>query len=326
MSDFPDPLKFKDNLSRRFTEKLNSFNIRSPYPVIINKEKGAYLYDIDGNKYADFHLNHGSAIAGHNHKTLTRFIKNGISAGTESGMMNKFHTRLIATISEYFRFKSVSFYNCISSAVAGLLSGLPAGTIGCTSNYLSDILKTAGAANSGIAIRDNDYGVLFYEPLDFDNNLEPVDPMGYRAKVRIAVENRTAFRDGVGLMVKPENTDFSICGNILANGMDCAAVMSASRETPMGELIPVYKTIAINETLKFYKRHGLGAKEWNRIPARHIAAQKGSIFILKPPVDTAELMKHGVFLSGRIGFLSTEHTYHDIRRLSHALDSLSGTE
>ena len=41
-----------------------------PYPIYMEKGKGAWLEDVDGNKYVDYLASYGPLILGHGHKAV----------------------------------------------------------------------------------------------------------------------------------------------------------------------------------------------------------------------------------------------------------------
>ena len=47
-----------------------------PYPIVMEKANGPYLYDVDGNEYIDFNLCYGSLILGHGHPEITHAFYN----------------------------------------------------------------------------------------------------------------------------------------------------------------------------------------------------------------------------------------------------------
>ncbi|MCP3032710.1 aspartate aminotransferase family protein [Halobacillus sp. A1] len=57
------------------TANIKSFD---PYPVIMKKGKGAYLYDVDGNEYIDYLLSYGALMHGHGHPEINKAIHNQI--------------------------------------------------------------------------------------------------------------------------------------------------------------------------------------------------------------------------------------------------------
>lgn len=61
------------------TRSLAYFN---PYPLFIERTRGAYIYDIDGNKYIDFLNNYTSMIHGHAHPIIEKAIMEGVAKGT----------------------------------------------------------------------------------------------------------------------------------------------------------------------------------------------------------------------------------------------------
>ncbi|MBD3204015.1 aminotransferase class III-fold pyridoxal phosphate-dependent enzyme, partial [Candidatus Woesearchaeota archaeon] len=54
--------------SRKIIEKINKYSAANykPYPFVVKKAEGPWLYDPDGNKALDF-LSAYSAIISHNH-------------------------------------------------------------------------------------------------------------------------------------------------------------------------------------------------------------------------------------------------------------------
>lgn len=53
-----------------------------PYPLTINKAKGAYIYDIDGNRYIDFLNNYTAMIHGHSHDKINNKVQEAVKKGT----------------------------------------------------------------------------------------------------------------------------------------------------------------------------------------------------------------------------------------------------
>ncbi|MCM3716942.1 aspartate aminotransferase family protein [Fictibacillus phosphorivorans] len=65
-------LEAKDVMPGGVTANIKSFD---PYPVIMEKGKGAYLYDKDGNEYVDYLLSYGALMLGHGHPQVIRAIQ-----------------------------------------------------------------------------------------------------------------------------------------------------------------------------------------------------------------------------------------------------------
>ena len=71
-------------------------------PIVISRGEGAYLYDVDGNKYLDYVQSWGPMILGHAHPAvvaaLEAALKNGTSFGAPTEIENELATLLIAHI------------------------------------------------------------------------------------------------------------------------------------------------------------------------------------------------------------------------------------
>ncbi|WP_230203552.1 aspartate aminotransferase family protein [Bacillus massiliigorillae] len=57
------------------TANIKAFD---PYPIIMKKAKGAYLYDLDGNEYIDYLLSYGALMLGHGHSEIIQAINSQI--------------------------------------------------------------------------------------------------------------------------------------------------------------------------------------------------------------------------------------------------------
>ena len=67
---------------------VRAFGSVDTFPIFVQKSNGAYIYDVDGNKYLDYISSWGPLIFGHNDEDIkTEFIKaieNGITYGVPS--------------------------------------------------------------------------------------------------------------------------------------------------------------------------------------------------------------------------------------------------
>ncbi len=59
----------------------SSFQAVPPYPLFIQRGEGSAIWDIDGNKYTDFHLAFGSLLVGHSHPLLTEALRKQLGDG-----------------------------------------------------------------------------------------------------------------------------------------------------------------------------------------------------------------------------------------------------
>src|SRR5580700_3173498 len=52
----------------------------APYPLYMKKGEGAYVWDVDGNRYLDFANNMGPMILGHRHPAVQRAVEAQVGA------------------------------------------------------------------------------------------------------------------------------------------------------------------------------------------------------------------------------------------------------
>jgi glutamate-1-semialdehyde 2,1-aminomutase len=58
---------------------INSFSRATDPPLVFKRAEGAYLYDVDGNKYIDYHAAFGPTILGHCYPSVTRAVAESMS-------------------------------------------------------------------------------------------------------------------------------------------------------------------------------------------------------------------------------------------------------
>src|SRR5215469_7874997 len=60
----------------------SSFQAVPPYPLFISHAQGSSIWDIDGNRYTDFHLAFGSLLIGHSHPVLVEALRDQLGKGS----------------------------------------------------------------------------------------------------------------------------------------------------------------------------------------------------------------------------------------------------
>jgi hypothetical protein len=290
-------------------------------PLIVKREKDQYIYDIDGNKYIDFNLNEGSVLCGHNYKSISVYVKNALSSGSSSGYVNRLYYPLRKLFKSFVQFKYISFYESGRTALSAIFRDLGVKVIGVSSRYLAGLVSgMMPGLRVEFAEKGKNYDILLFEPIDFDGDLTDFNYNKYKAKWKCSVENRAAFRIKSSFMRNLEEVPIILCSGVIANGLDSAVIISHRHFE--GELIPLYKTAAIMETVKiFLKREGFLSKAFN-FDTEAISFKRGSIFKTSHPYPYLELLKSGIILKNGTGFLCMQHTEHDIMRLEKALETV----
>jgi len=321
MSDFPDGENYKKCFSPYHIKVLSNYYQNIPFNIIVKKLKNQYLYDIDGFKYVDFYLNNGAVIYGHSYKVLTHFIKNGISCGVESDFHNKFETKLIKYFERIINFNNIAFFDNLYNSLLAIINFIKPDSILVNTNYLFNLLKFLFPyLNILKCDKIKSAKLMIFEPLDMDNNLSHFDHQRYDAEYYCSFESRVAFRIKYGFINNLENSHIIISSNNISNGLNSSILLS--RFKIEGEIIPLYKSLAILETLKFYKRKINYEKFELMVKLPNLLYKNKSIFILDNKINYNELIKRGILINGNLGFISFSHTKFDIIRLKKAILNL----
>ncbi|NBR18580.1 MAG: aminotransferase class III-fold pyridoxal phosphate-dependent enzyme, partial [Gammaproteobacteria bacterium] len=53
-----------------------------PVPIWVERGEGAYVWDVDGNRYIDFHAGYGANIVGHANPAIVRAVQHRVTKGT----------------------------------------------------------------------------------------------------------------------------------------------------------------------------------------------------------------------------------------------------
>ncbi|MCX7986182.1 MAG: glutamate-1-semialdehyde 2,1-aminomutase [Bacteroidales bacterium] len=118
---------------RAFTEatKLIPGGVNSPVrawkhlnatPIFIEKAKGPYLWDIDGNKYVDYCLSWGVSILGHAHPFVLREVRKAVKRGTSYGAPTLHETRLASIVNQ--RIPTIEKVRFVSSGTEAVMTAV----------------------------------------------------------------------------------------------------------------------------------------------------------------------------------------------------------
>jgi glutamate-1-semialdehyde 2,1-aminomutase len=69
-------------------------------PLYLNRADGAFLYDVDDNRYIDFHSSAGAALLGHNHPAIKAAILRAVESGFYCNYESEYHARVGQLICE----------------------------------------------------------------------------------------------------------------------------------------------------------------------------------------------------------------------------------
>ena len=73
---------------------VRAFNAVGGTPIFVEKAKGAYLYDADGNRFIDYINSWGPMILGHSHEPVLKAVIEKAKLGTSFGMPTEIETEI----------------------------------------------------------------------------------------------------------------------------------------------------------------------------------------------------------------------------------------
>jgi glutamate-1-semialdehyde 2,1-aminomutase len=79
---------------------VRAFRAVGGTPVFVREAHGAYLVDVDGNRYLDYVLSWGPMIAGHAHPAVVEALQRAAERGTSYGTPTEYETELAELIVE----------------------------------------------------------------------------------------------------------------------------------------------------------------------------------------------------------------------------------
>ena len=193
-------------------------------PLFIQRAEGAYLYDIDGNRYIDYIGSWGPMILGHGHPQVVEALEGAIRRGTSYGAPTEAESELCALIVEAI--PSVQKVRLVNSGTEATMSALRLARAytgrdvivkfaGCYHGHVDSLLVAAGSSAATLGVPNSpgvtsgtaqDTLVLPYnDPVALENafqthgpriasvNVEPV--VGNIGVVKAAAGFRAALRE-----------------------------------------------------------------------------------------------------------------------------------
>jgi len=101
---------------------VRAFNAVGAEPLVIEKAKGQYIYDIDGNKYIDYLMSWGAGIFGHAYPDVTKAITKATDRGTSYGLSSEPEYELAELIKKAF--PSIELLRMVNSGTEATMSAI----------------------------------------------------------------------------------------------------------------------------------------------------------------------------------------------------------
>lgn len=94
-----------------------------PFPLVFNKAEGAYLYDIDGNRYFDFLQAGGPTVLGSNPEVVRQKVIELLNeCGPSTGLFHEYEYKLAKIISD--NFPTVEMFRMLGSGTEACMAAL----------------------------------------------------------------------------------------------------------------------------------------------------------------------------------------------------------
>jgi amino acid adenylation domain-containing protein len=91
------------------------------YPIVSSRSSGAYLWDLDGNRWVDVTMGFGVALLGHSPAFITKAVNQQLDLGVEIGPQSPLAGEVAQLICEFTGMERVTFCNTGSEAVMAAL-------------------------------------------------------------------------------------------------------------------------------------------------------------------------------------------------------------
>ena len=146
-----------ENLVGSVNSPVRAFASVGGNPLFIDKAKGAYIKDVDGNKYIDLVLSYGPMILGHRDKKVEKAVSKALKKGYSFGASTNAEIKLAKIVCDAFPgMDKVRFVNSGTEAVLSAIRLARAHTgkdkivkfSGCYHGHMDAMLVAAG---SGLA-------------------------------------------------------------------------------------------------------------------------------------------------------------------------------
>ena len=112
-----------------------------PFPLVFTKASGAYLHDIDGNKYIDFLQAGGPTVLGSNPKVVRDKVVNLLNTtGPVTGLFHEYELKLAKKISEHM--PGVDMFRMLGSGTESCMAAIRVARLATKKKY---VLKMGGA-------------------------------------------------------------------------------------------------------------------------------------------------------------------------------------
>jgi glutamate-1-semialdehyde 2,1-aminomutase len=143
---------------------VRAFKAVGGSPLFVDRGEGAYLVDVDGNRYVDYVLSWGPLILGHAHPRVVAALEEALRKGTSFGAPSPLELELARLIREAM--PSVELVRFVSSGTEATMSALRVARayterpkivkfVGCYHGHADFLLVQAGSGVATLGLPDS---------------------------------------------------------------------------------------------------------------------------------------------------------------------------
>jgi glutamate-1-semialdehyde 2,1-aminomutase len=112
-----------------------------PFPLAVNKAEGAYMWDVDGNRYIDFLQAGGPTVLGSNYAPVREKVWEMLqSCGPVTGLFHEYELKLAELITQYM--PAVEMFRMLGSGTESVMAAVRAAR---TFTHKKNVIKVGGA-------------------------------------------------------------------------------------------------------------------------------------------------------------------------------------
>jgi glutamate-1-semialdehyde 2,1-aminomutase len=143
---------------------VRAFRAVGGEPFFVARGEGAYLTDVDGNRYLDYVGSWGPLILGHAHPTVVAALRKAVGRGTSYGAPTELEVKLAALVREAF--PSIEMLRFVSSGTEAVMSAIRVARgfterqkvvkfEGCYHGHADGLLVRAGSGAATFGVPDS---------------------------------------------------------------------------------------------------------------------------------------------------------------------------
>ena len=112
-----------------------------PFPIAIEKAEGAYMWDLDGNRYIDFLQAGGPTVLGSNYKPVREKVQDVINtSGPVTGLFHEYELKLARLVNQYM--PNIEMFRMLGSGTESVMAAI---RVARAHTHKKKVIKVGGA-------------------------------------------------------------------------------------------------------------------------------------------------------------------------------------